>query len=246
MAKSSWWNRNSQKMDSPAFRAERDAKKKLKKNSRKIIPEVYRYFDNEDHAAAFVNGEIFISTLKRCREYEDPLQGDREEGYERYNTGRRITGNGSDPAFVAMAARAGIRVGPDAIGVTIENNERTTYLHDAYVLCTTLGFSADDLTETFGKYCVKIKSVDKFHSAVTESLALKTEIFQSARGAIIYKERFYKEFEDSPGLIGFVKPPDKYAPQKEYRFLWCVPDGVQISGVVVKCPDVVNLLTRIR
>lgn len=246
MAKSNWWNRNLQKIDNSEFKSKRDAKKQLKKNSRKQTSELYRYFENEEHAAAFVKGDIFISTLKRCREYEDPLQGDREEGYERYNTGRRITGNGSDPAFVAMAAKAGIRIGPDVVGVTIENNERTTFLHDAYVLCTTLGFSAEDLTETFGKYCVKIKSIEKFHATITESLALATPISQSARGEIIYKERFYKECEDSPGLIGFVKPPDKYAAQKEYRFLWYVPVDVEISGLVVKCPDVVNLVTRIR
>ncbi|MEX5496667.1 hypothetical protein ABFV51_26025 [Pseudomonas asgharzadehiana] len=246
MAKSNWWNRNPQKIDDSEFKSKRDAKKQVKQNSRKQVSEVYRYFENEEHAAAFVKGEIFISTLKRCREYEDPLQGDREEGYERYNTGRRITGNGSDPAFVAMAAKAGIYVGPDSIDMTIENNELTTFLHDAYVLCTTLGFSAEDLTETFGKYCVKIKSIDKFHSAITRSLASSTEISQAARGEVIYKERFYKEFEDSPGLIGFVKPPDKYSTQKEYRFLWCVPVGVEISGLVVRCPDVVNLVTRIR
>lgn len=246
MAKLNWWNRNPQKIDDSEFKSKRDVKKRLKQNSRKKISEVYRYFENEEHAAAFVRGEIFISTLKRCREYEDPLQGDREEGYERYNTGRRITGNGSDPAFVAMAAKAGIHVGPDSGEVTLENNERTTFLHDAYVLCTTLGFSAEDLTETFGKYCVKIKSIEKFNSAVTESLSSATQISQSSRGEIIYKERFYKEFEDSPGLIGFVKPPDKYAAQKEYRFLWYVPVEVEISGLVVRCPDVVNLLTRIR
>lgn len=246
MAKSNWWNRSPHQIDSSEFKFKRDAKKQLKQNSRKKISEVFRYFENEEHAAAFVKGEIFISTLKRCRHYEDPLQGDREEGYEHYNTGRRITGNGSDPAFVAMAARAGIHIGPGAVDVTIENNGRTTFLHDAYVLCTTIGFSAESLTKTFGKYCVKIKSVEKFHSVITEALSSVTEISQSARGEIVYKERFYKEFEESPGLIGFVKPPDKYAAQKEYRFLWFVPDGAEISGLVIKCPNVVKLLTRVR
>ncbi|WP_152416355.1 hypothetical protein [Pseudomonas sp. PAMC 26793] len=245
MARENWWDRRSDRASNSGFKSVRDAKKIAKENAQKEVSAVYRYFDKEEHAAAFAKGQIFISTLKRCREYEDPLQGDSEEGFERFNTGRRITGNGSDPVFVAMAARAGIHIAQNAIGVTIENNSRTTYLHDAYVLCTTLGFSDDGLSKTFGKYCVKITSVDKFHSVVTSSLTSKAEIIRSLRGQIIYKERSYKEFEDSPGLIGFVKPPDKYASQKEYRFLWYVPDGADISGIVIECPGAVPLLTPI-
>jgi hypothetical protein len=246
MAKSDWWNRNPQNIDNSEFKSKRDARKQLKQNSRKQISEVYRYFDNEEHAEAFVRGDIFVSTLKRCREYEDPLQGDREEGFERYNTGRSITRNGSDRAFVELAAKAAIIVDPNALKVTLVNNERTTVLHDAYVLCTTLGFSEEQLTNTFGKYCVSIKSLATFHSRLTKSLGAHADLLNSSRGKIIYKERFYTGFEDSPGLIGFVKPPDKYAPQMEYRFLWNVPVGNEISAVVIHCPDVAQLLTRIK
>ena len=245
MSKSSWWNRNARNGEDFAFKLEQSVKKKLKQNARKIITTVYRYFDNEDHAAAFARGEVFISTLKRCREYENPLQGDHEEGFERYNTGRTITGNGSDPAFVAMAARAGIRIGPSSGSVTLTNNQRVSRLHDAYVLCTTMGAFCGDRLEAFGKYCVKINDVGKFHSKLTKSLALVSNISETARGEIIYRERSYKEFEDSPGLIGFVKPSDKYSNQKEYRFLWYVPVGVNISGLVISCPDISRIVTRI-
>lgn len=245
MSKLNWWDRNSRNGESSGFRLERDTKKKIKLNSRKVVPHVYRYFDKEHHAEAFARGEIFVSTLKRCREYEDPLQGDREEAFERYNTGRTITGDGSDPAFVAMAANAGIHIGPDSKGITLSNNSRTSYLHDAYVLCTTLGAFEGEELESFGKYCVRINDVGGFHSKLTKNLLLTSNIERSVRGGVIYKERFYKEFESSPGLIGFVKPPDMYSNQREYRFLWYVPEGSSIAGKVVSCPEIARMVTRI-
>jgi len=245
MSKSNWWDRNARSGESSGFNLERDTKKKIKLNARKVVPHVYRYFDKEHHAEAFARGDIFVSTLKRCREYEDPLQGDREEAFERYNTGRTITGNGSDPAFVAMAAKAGIHIGPDSRNITISNNSRTSCLHDAYVLCTTLRpFEGGEL-ESFGKYCVRINDVGGFHSKLTKNLLLASDIGKSVRGEIIYKERFYKEFESSPGLIGFVKPPDKYSNQREYRFLWYVPEGTNVIGKVVHCPAIAQMVTRI-
>ncbi len=246
MGKVNWWDRNARKKESSACNAAREAAKKKRQNDRKVVSEVYRYFDNADHAASFAQGQVFVSTLKRCREYEDPLQGDPEEGFERYNTGGRVIGNGSDPVFVTLAARAGIHIGPDSVGVTIENNKRTSYLHDAYVICTTLGFSENDLSETFGKYCVKITHLEKFCSAVTKALMLKGELIQVSRGMIVYKERYYQGFDKSPGLIGFVKPPDKYAPQREYRFLWNIPGGAEISPVIIDCPEIVPYVTRVK
>lgn len=245
MSKSNWWDRNARNGENSGFKSERDARKKVKQNARKVISGVYRYFDNEEHAEAFARGEIFISTLKRCREYEHPTQGDHEEGFERYNTGRPITGGSSDTDFVAMAAKVGIRVGPGVDNLTLANNESVSYLHDAYVLCTTLKAFKGEQLKTFGKYCVKINDLARFHVEVTKALALISTISRAVRGEIVYKERFYKEFEASPGLIGFVKPPDKYSDQKEYRFLWYVPERLEISGVVINCPEIASMVTRV-
>lgn len=246
MSRSNWWDRNARNEKDLNFKSERDARKRFKQNSQKVISGVYRYFDNEDHAAEFAQGKVFISTLKICRAYENPLQGDHEEGFERYNTGRPITGSGSDPAIIAMASNAGIDIGFGVGSITLINNERVSYLHDAYVLCTTLkAFEGEKLGAAFGKYCVKINNLAGFYAELTKGLALASNITSSARGEIIYRERSYKEFESSPGLIGFVKPPDKYSDQKEYRFLWNVPEGLDISGVVVECPKISSMVTRI-
>jgi hypothetical protein len=42
---------------------------------------VYRFFKEKAHADALAAGNIWISTLQRCREYEDPKQGDPKDGY---------------------------------------------------------------------------------------------------------------------------------------------------------------------
>ena len=243
-----WWDRNARSAESRGFKIEKKSKQKTQKNtnegSMEPMIEVYRYFGKEEHAESFARGEIFVSTLNICRGYENSLQGDHEEGFERYNTGRTITGNGSDPAFAAMAARAGIYVMPGA-EITIANNQSVRRLHNAYVLCTTLEpFDGEEL-EAFGKYCVKINDVARFHDELTKSMALTLNINKTARGEIVYKDRSYKEFEGSPGLIGFVKPPDKYSDQKEYRFLWYVPGGTEIIGEVIRCPEIARLVTRL-
>jgi len=244
MSMGGWWNRQARKHSDSDFKAMR-AEKNSRKKPKAPVDSVYRYFDREEYAEAFARGEVFISTLKRCREYEDPLQGDKEEAYEHYNSGRAVTGDGSDPDFVAFAAKCGVRVAEGARGITIVDNTMTTYLADAFVLCTTLGF-VNDLSESFGKYCVKISSVDKFARALTVSLNAKYKLAQSAHGMVSYQGRHYKELENSPGLLGFVKPADPYAPQREYRFLWTALDPTEIKGCVVLCPEISQYVTRVK
>ncbi|MNM29970.1 hypothetical protein D3C81_405210 [compost metagenome] len=243
MGKANWWDRRARLFDGDLSGLK--VKKKAKKKLIKPVAVVYRYFDDPDYADAFASGEIFVSTLKRCREYEDPLQGDPEEAFEHYNSGSSITGHGSDKEFVARAARAGVFVDPSAENITIKDQVVTNYLSDAYVLCTTLGF-AKNLSGTFGAYCVKITNPDAFSYELTKALAKDVRLFQSLRGPVAYRAREYRELEDAPGVLGFVKPPDLYASQREYRFLWTVVDGEEVSPRVVSCPNIVPFVKRVK
>lgn len=258
MAKTNWWDRNARNMDGFRNRPAGLAKKKAENNIEpqpsiattpsavdEEVTEVFRYFDKEEYAEAFFQGRIYISTLNLCRGYEDPLRGDRDEGVERYNSGRKVTGGSSDAKFVSMAAQAGIYIGPNCTGVVMHNNKRETRIHDAYVLCTTIGFSNENLKKTFGKYCVRISDVEMFHKVLTKSFSSKVGLLVAEKGPVVYKSRSYKEYEEKPGRIGFVKPPDKYATQKEYRFLWSIPAGRSIGAIEVSCPEAVKYLTRI-
>ena len=241
-----WWDNKASKIDPVIFKAAQKKKKEDIKSSKSHPKEVFRYFRSEEYAEDFVKGNILISTLKTCREYEDPLQGDSEEGFERYTPGACISGGSNDSDFVAMAGNTGIRIGAGCQDVVINNAHRETSLHDAYVLCTTIGFSSSQLVDTFGSYCVKIKNLDAFQLAITKALLEISPVDAYFRGGITYKERSYQGMEAPPGVIGFVKPPDKYAVQREYRFMWTVPHNHLIDKVVINCPGIKDFVKRVR
>lgn len=207
---------------------------------------VYRYFDNAKYADDFANGLIYISTLDACRRHEDPLRGDPNEGHESFSTGSPITGDGDDPEFVEMCARAGIIMGPAARGNSISIGLATRVLEDAYVLCTTIGFDSNSLENSFGRYCVKIESIEIFFHLISKSLYEKVGDLQAMKGPIIYKERHSVGMMPAAGPIGFVKPPDKYADQREYRFLWVKKRAGAVEPIVIHCPEAAALLTRIK
>ncbi len=119
------------------------------------IKSVYRFFMKENEAEALTRGQVWISTLKTCRNYENPEQGDPQEAYETYSSGY-IKGDGNDPDFVARALKSGIYIDPSCRGGTIDNCSETTYIVDSYILCTTKVFSPEKLSDTFGRYCVEI------------------------------------------------------------------------------------------
>lgn len=205
---------------------------------------VYRFFSEEWQADALASGKVWISTLEICRTYEDPEQGDPQEAIEAYYSGH-ATGHGNNADFVEIAKRTGIVFGPECVNGTISNNVNIGYLPDAYVLCTTVEFSPDKLSETFGHYCVEITDPFEFFLKVSSALEKHESIHQAATGKVTYKDRAYTGLQDSPGPIGFVKPVDKYAPQKEFRFLW-VPENMDIlNPVLLHCPEVKSMCRRI-
>lgn len=205
---------------------------------------VYRFFKEESHADALCRGDVWISTLNECRKYEDPLQGDPEEAVHTYTSGF-ISGNGSDKDVVTTASRLGIFIGEGATNITIGGGIHVSTIHDAFVLCTTREFSPKKLSNTFGNYCVEILSPREFFCEVTASLREIVQLKQSRMGAVIYRNREYSRLEAPPGPLGFVKPHDKYAPQKEIRFLWEYEGEEEIAPLLIKCPNVARYCKRI-
>lgn len=205
---------------------------------------VYRFFQEEWQADALARGDVWLSTLETCRTYENPEQGDSEEGHETYNSGHAVGGS-NDQELVEVARRSGIHIGPGCSNITISNNTRKAVLPDAYVLCTTTEFSPEKLSETFGRYCVEITNPRHFFIAISEALEGIVSIREAAAGNVIYKNRLYTGMEHPPGPIGFVKPPDLYASQKEFRFLWIPRDANALNPILLKCPDVGHLCKRI-
>jgi len=205
---------------------------------------VYRFFHEEWQADALEQGDVWLSTLETCRAYENPEQGDAEEAHETYNSGHVVDGS-SDPELIEVARRSGIHIGPGCSKITISNNRRKSVLLDAYVFCTTTEFSPEKLGEIFGRYCVKITNPRQFFVSVSEVLEGTVSIRKAAAGNVIYKDRLYAGMEHPPGPIGFVKPPDLYASQKEFRFLWVPRETKGLSPFLIKCPLIGHLCKRI-
>ncbi len=135
---------------------------------------IYRFFSEEWEADALVQGKVWLSTLNKCRAYEDAEQGDKDEAHLTYNSGY-LVGDGDDRDFVRQAKQAGVKISSGSINCGIIDCVRTTSIEDAYVLCTTLEFSPEKLSEKFGKYCVEITDPIGFFHAVSISFEKKLQ-----------------------------------------------------------------------
>lgn len=204
---------------------------------------IYRFFSEEWQANALCQGNVWITTLEACRAYENPLQGDPEEATHTYKSGH-IFGAGTNPNFVRMAARLGIHIDRSCLNVNIINSKSIQKLPDAFVLCATTEFIPEKLSDTFGKYCVKISNPIEFFKKISIDINKKLEIQKGVVGLVRYRNRIYTGLEDSPGPIGFVKPSDEYSSQKEFRLLW-LPKKFPISPFLLKCQSVTELCSRV-
>ncbi|MBB1380504.1 hypothetical protein H5071_00685 [Shewanella sp. SR41-2] len=205
---------------------------------------IYRFFSEEYQANSLAQGEVWLSTLETCRAYEDPAQGDPEEAHEVYNSGHAVGGS-DDTKFVERASRSGIQIGPGCSDITVSNCSSSVSLPDAYVLCTTIEYSPEKLSDTFGKYCVEITNPRAFFIGVSKILENHISIKEAAAGKVIYKDRIYTGLESPPGPIGFVKPPDLYSSQKEFRFLWLPLGSAKLTPFLLKCPELSTICKRI-
>ncbi|PML05226.1 hypothetical protein [Vibrio lentus] len=201
---------------------------------------IYRFFPEKWQAESLCNGNVWISTLETCRQYEDPLQGDSEEATHTYNSGH-VVGGSDDPAFMAVASRSGIDLRGNCSDIIIKDCTNIQKLRDAYVLCTTREFKPQNLSDTFGNYCVKISNPSEFFKLVSATLNKQSPIREGGMGLVQYKDRNYTGLQSTPGPIGFVKPEDQYSSQKEFRMLWVPQTSDVINPFLLECPDVSKL-----
>ncbi|HDR2373376.1 TPA: hypothetical protein QCH88_000519 [Enterobacter asburiae] len=199
---------------------------------------IFRFFKEKEHAEALCNGDVWLSTLQTCREYEDPLQGDPKEATHTYNGGSTVLhGDGTEEDFVTKAARLGIRVHPGAKDITLIGGFHSFSIPDAYVLCMTQEFDPSKLSDTFGNYCVEISDPKQFFEVISTKLHTIIPLKDGYMGPITYDTRDHSVHEAMPGIIGFVKPKDTYSEQKEFRFLWQTYDKRAIKPFLLSCPE---------
>jgi hypothetical protein len=117
-------------------------------------------------------------------------------------------------------------------------------LGDALVLCTTEAFNPGLLSETFGNFCVEITEPLHFFELITNRLTREMILKESIIGRVIYQEREYCDLEPPPGPLGFVKPPDRYQHQQEFRFLWTIDNPNNLQPFLLDVPEVKSLCRR--
>lgn len=205
---------------------------------------VYRFFKEPSHADALSSGIVWLSTLETCRAYEDPYQGDPDEAVHVYNSGHAVGGSG-DAAFELIAERSGIHIGPGCSNITVSNCTAIQKLPDAFVVCTTEQFRPEDLGDAFGRYCVEIEHPHQFFRLITAELSKLHAVREAAFGRVNYRERKFSGLQDPPGPIGFVKPPDKYESQHEFRFLWLLHTADRLTPFALYAPECAALCNRI-
>ena len=219
-------------LDTPLLRKEPDIPKVL-----------YRFFTNEEYANAFVAGKVRIITLKNCRNLEYG-RGDAGEGIHTYNSGS-ISGDGKDPALREVARRSLIHFSEGSRDIALGNNTVIWQHPDAWVLCTTEQFGNVGL-ERFGRYGVQINSSEEFFKHVSVALHEMHGIRDGTLGRIRYSTREYQSLEPELGPIGFVKPPEPFAPEMEVRMLWSPRDRHErLEPVVIESEAAAKLCVRI-
>src|SRR5205085_8386763 len=85
-------------------------------------PVIYRFFEDASYADALAAGQVWLSTLEKCRTYDDPLQGDPGEGSMLYKTGTVINRGLAKPTTLEIAQRAGIRIHPSCSNFTVDSS----------------------------------------------------------------------------------------------------------------------------
>lgn len=199
---------------------------------RGVPQQVFRFFDEEDYAEQFLRGEIYMSTISACRKAEDAERSDPDEASMLYDSGDlTIKDSDMDPDAAHVFASMDIHVDPGVrvTNMKIENGRSERRLTDAWVICTTLNHAPDKMSG-FGKFCIRINRPDYFFHLVSGALADERTIVEGQYGAVVYSDRRYRGRGNSPGPILFVKPPDKYVHQAEFRFGWLPPlPGEQLT-----------------
>lgn len=206
---------------------------------------VYRFFSQASHADEMCKGTFLVSTLEACRGYEDVRRGDKGEGELIYCLSG--TGHGSDRNFVEMAARGGFLIDPSCRNVSFSGVNRVARISDGFVVCTTLSYSPEHMSDHYGKYCVEIHNVRRFAELIdVEINKLGAPVGTGIAGPVRYSARHYAGLSPPPGPIGFVKPKDQYSADKEYRLLWPLQGNAAIKPEIIHIAGLAETCRRIR
>ena len=180
-----------------------------------IPTRLYRAFSEEWQAKALLQGDVFVTTLGRCRQYEKKGQGDPWEAREFYAQTKTV--HSEMPEFSVVASRLNVReMGSRA---ELSHCASETYIWDEHMICMTECMS-DEVIQTFGRYYVGILDPLKFFKLVSRRIFHRRRIAHGGMGRMVYRSQVYADLDDPPGPLGYVKDPDVFSNQQEIRIRW--------------------------
>lgn len=202
---------------------------------------VFKHFQDPIHAQALADGFVWLSTLEHCRRSEDKLRGDSSEGTFLYGSGN-IDGTIEDPHVRRFTSMSGI-VLCEGVHITFKDCTATQAMEDAYLISTAMAPYQDEaLLDEFGRYCVEITNIDLFFHRVTKAIENHIGIVSRRDNKrVTYSETYYEGLAEAPGDLGFVKPPEIFGPQDEYRFLWTINGNHAYKDQGILVPRVAGL-----
>jgi hypothetical protein len=191
------------------------------------VPDVvYRFFTERAHAEALLDGRVWMSTIEACRRAEGAARGDPDEGTTYYTSGAYALPS-ADPRMQYVAKRSGIYVDPESEGMKLIGNRAVWRRPDAWILCTTERYDPAAM-DGIGGYAVAIASPLVFLYHITKALMAERRLRYGRCGPVTYASRHYADLEQEQAHPGFLKPPDQYSQQREYRFLWPAADPREV------------------
>lgn len=213
-----------------------------------------RFFKNKEQALAFLDGDVWISTLQKCREFEDPQQGDIDEGSSTFHQefltikNRIIT-----EEDIAIANLVGVRL--PAAGsfydgeIVLENNLGKTLIKNGFLLCTTNDPVSLQAQSPEWEYGIEINmNPDDFFRYLTMSLLIKKIPISKGRHdwADYDTARIYRDYTQKLENLAFLKP-NIHKKQSEYRFFWETRNHFEYppNGILIKCPQVKPFLRKL-
>jgi len=181
--------------------------------------------------------------LEKCRRLENAALRDEGEASQTLRV-ESIAGDASDPNIQQFARRTHLRIGR-GVHLTVSDSSVTVRETHAWVLCTTHRPPTADAKGSLGDYCIKIGPVLPFFCTLSYAISRRRSVRQNVIGRIKYRARDYGLYDPEPGVLGFVKPPDKYEHEQELRVLWLPEEREVVKPFVIDCPEVAQYCQRI-
>lgn len=223
-------------------------------NQFKGLP-LYRFFKSERDAECLLDGKVWVGTLKKCREFECPQQGDKEEGASTYHivkfsiVNRIIT---ERDHRIMSHSPIGINLPPPGEfyngSINLGNVKVHHQIPNGFLLCTTNDPNRLREQSKEWKYGVEINlRQSKIFEILTSAIINHgIPIMKRHHGWADYDtSRTYHDPLEAPLNLAFIKP-DLHRCQSEYRFFWEAPYGyVYPDGVLVDCPEIKPYLKKL-